>query len=295
MEESDVLSGLLRHLRFRANVFFHSSYCGTWAVDTSGSGRSTFHLIASGNCYLHLPEQEQATPLSTGDLIVFPRDSKHRITDNAEVEIDTQDDTCIAEETTALICGYFDFDDPQRNPIINALPDTILVKGNGNRVEPRLQVLIDLMKSEIESSITGSDVVVDKLSEILFIYALRSFISDRSPQSGILAALSNTYVAKALEAIHNKPEHPWTVDKLANIAGLSRAAFSKHFSVLMDQPPMTYVGEWRMQLANTALREGKKSMLDIAESVGYNSEVAFRKAFKQITGITPGTARKHQN
>ncbi len=291
MEESDVLSGLLRQLRFRANVFFHSSYCGSWAVDTSGSGRSTFHLIASGNCYLHLPKQEQATPLSTGDLVVFPRDSKHRITDNAEVEIKTQDDTCIAKETTALICGYFDFDDPQRNPIINALPDTVLVKGNGNRVEPRLQVLIDLMKSEIESSITGSDVVVDKLSEILFIYALRSFISEKSPQSGILAALSNTYVARALEAIHDKPEHSWTVDKLANVAGLSRAAFSKHFSELMDQPPMTYVGEWRMQLANTALREGKKSMLDIAGSVGYSSEVAFRKAFKQITGITPGAAR----
>lgn len=299
MVNTDVLSSVLRLLRFKASVFFHARYCGSWTIDTSGSGRSTFHLIAGGNCYLHLPDQEKSIPLHTGDLIVFPRDSKHRITD---VEIYNEDehvsnpievDSCEVEGATALICGYFDFDDPKRNPVINALPDTVLVKGSGNIIEPRLQILIDLMKSETDNSVTGSDVVIDKLSEILFIYAVRSHINESAPQSGILAALTDTQISRALDAIHDKPAEAWTVEKLAMEAGISRAPFSAHFSELMGKPPMTYVGEWRMQLANVELKEGKKSMLEIAESVGYSSEVAFRKAFKQITGITPGAARNN--
>ncbi len=293
MVMNDVLSSVLRSLRFNASVFFHASYCGSWDVDTSGSGRCTFHLIASGNCFLHLPDDSDAIRLSVCDLIVFPRDAIHRISDNENPNISTDEtEVCDVEETTALICGYFDFDDPRRNPVINALPETVLVKSNDNQVEPRLQTMIDLMKSETENTTPGSDVVVDKLSEILFIYALRSYINEQTPESGILAALTDTHLSRALDAIHDKPGEEWTVEKLAAVAGISRAPFSKHFSELMNQPPMTYVGEWRMQLANIALKEGKKSMLEIAESVGYNSEVAFRKAFKKITGVTPGEARK---
>ncbi len=179
---NDVLSSVLRSLRFKASVFFHASYCGSWDVDTSGSGRCTFHLIASGNCFLHLPDDSDAIRLSAGDLIVFPRDAVHRISDNENPNIcGDEAEVCDVEETTELICGYFDFDDPRRNHIINALPETVLVKGNDNQVEPRLQTMIDLMKSETENTTAGSDVVVDKLSEILFIYALRSYINEQAP------------------------------------------------------------------------------------------------------------------
>ena len=149
MVMNDVLSSVLRSLRFNASVFFHASYCGSWDVDTSGSGRCTFHLIASGNCFLHLPDDSDAIRLSVCDLIVFPRDAIHRISDNENPNISTDEtEVCDVEETTALICGYFDFDDPRRNPVINALPETVLVKSNDNQVEPRLQTMIDLMKSE---------------------------------------------------------------------------------------------------------------------------------------------------
>ncbi|CAA6818747.1 MAG: Unknown protein [uncultured Thiotrichaceae bacterium] len=292
MVTTDVLSSVLRLLRFKASVFFHSSQCGSWTIDTSGSGRSTFHLIASGKGLLHLPDQDEAIPLIKGDLVVFPRDAKHRITDSADSHPESLDEACSSEEATGLICGYFDFENPQRNPIINALPDSVIVQGNGVDVDPSLQILVDLMKFETEGEVIGADVVVDKLSEILFIYAVRSFIAKENPKSGVLAALSDVQISRALDAVHDRPAEAWTVEKMAGMAGQSRAAFSKHFSELMDVPPMQYVGQWRMQLAFTDLREGKKTMLDIAESVGYNSEVSFRKAFKQITGITPGVARK---
>lgn len=292
MVTTDVLSSVLRLLRFKASVFFHSSYCGSWTIDTSGSGRSTFHLIANGHCFLHMPDQQEAIPLAKGDLVVFPKDAQHRITDSDDITLESIDEACLNEYATALICGYFDFENPQRNPVINALPETVLVRGNGEGVDPRLQVLVDLMRTETEGEIIGADVVVDKLSEILFIYAVRAFINSENPDSGIFAALSDVQISRALNAVHDRPAEAWTVEKMASVAGQSRAAFSKHFSELMDLPPMQYVGQWRMQLAHTDLCEGKKTMFDIAESVGYNSEVSFRKAFKQITGLTPGAVRK---
>jgi AraC-like DNA-binding protein len=293
MDTTDFLSSELRHLRFKATVILNSNYSGSWAIDTSGSGRCTFHIVVDGSCYLYMPEQTQLTPLAKGDLLIFPHDSKHTITDNADFNLSGSDnENCDVGKNAALICGYFDFDDPHRNPIINALPKTVLVKSKNSSIEPRLQVLIDLMKSESAESSTGSDVVVDKLSEILFIYGVRSYVNNLNPSSGILAALTDTQISNALNAIHEKPQESWTVEKLASVAGLSRAAFAKHFSELMGQPPMNYVGEWRMRIAHNALTEGTKGILAIAESVGYHNEVAFRKAFKKITGVTPGAARK---
>ena len=295
MVTTDALSSVLRIMRFKSTVIFNSDKCGSWTADTSGSGRCTFHLISSGDCFLHMPGETQATPLSQGDLIIFPNDSKHAITNREDINTAEDDlDGCDLEKTTGLICGFFDFDDPHRNPIIQALPEKVLVKGENNTLEPRLGSLISLMKSEVDESTTGADVVVDKLTEILFIYAVRSYIKDLSPSCGILAAMSDRQINNALNAIHDKPEEAWTVEKLANVAGSSRAAFSKTFTELLDLPPMAYVGQWRMRIAHTALKDGQKGMLEIAESVGYKSEVAFRKAFKQITGITPGAARKQE-
>lgn len=295
MVNTDVLSSLLRLLHFRASVFFHSSYCGAWTIDTSGSGRSTFHLIVQGQCFLHLPEADQAVPLKTGDLLVFPRDATHQIVNSADPSPIDEQQSCELEQSTALICGYFDFDDPQRNPLIQSLPDHLLVQGDGENVEPHLQVLVDLMKAETETEGSGADVVVDKLSEILFIYAVRSYVQLENPESGMLAAMFDRHLGLALNALHNQPARSWTVEKLATVAGLSRSAFSKHFTSLMHQTPMHYLADWRMQLATRWLKEGQKSVLDISESVGYSNEAAFRKAYKQITGMNPGAVRKQMN
>lgn len=305
MVKTDVLSSVLRLLRFKANVFFHSSYCGGWSVDTSGSGRSTFHLIADGMGWLHMQQLDKPLALQKGDLVVFPRDAKHTISDYQQLnQLDTaRQQTSSAnathstqcqtnQEPTALICGYFDFDEPQRNPIMNALPEMVVVHGQNHQIEPWLATLITMIKTETDHHATGADVMVDKLSEILFIYVIRHYINDASPAKGLLAALSDIKISTALDAVHNHPAKPWTVATLAQQASMSRAAFAKRFSMVMDQSPMHYVSHWRMQLAHTELRESKKTVTEIAELVGYHNEVSFRKAFKQVTGISPGQVRK---
>jgi AraC-like DNA-binding protein len=102
-------------------------------------------------------------------------------------------------------------------------------------------------------------------------------------------------IGKALTLIHARPNYSWTVAELASQVGMSRSAFSSRFSMLVGVPPLTYVTRWRMHKAGDIMREGKVSMAEIARSVGYESEVAFSKAFKRETGVAPGTYRRQSS
>ncbi|MGB1257887.1 MAG: helix-turn-helix transcriptional regulator, partial [Thiolinea sp.] len=118
------------------------------------------------------------------------------------------------------------------------------------------------------------------------------FLNTEKPQKGLLGALRDARIGGALQAFHKGPGANWTVDLLAMEANMSRAVFAARFSEVMGQTPMQYVTYWRMQMAYTELIESRRSILDIAEIVGYSSESAFRKTFKQVLGITPGSVRQ---
>jgi AraC-like DNA-binding protein len=95
-----------------------------------------------------------------------------------------------------------------------------------------------------------------------------------------------------LSLMHNQPAHAWTVDELARKVGLSRSALAQRFSDFLGQPPMQYLARWRLQLAAQQLRDGEKSLADVAEQVGYDSEAAFNRAFKREFGVPPATWRR---
>lgn len=289
----DVLAHVLRLLRFRANVFFHSSYCGEWTFSTAGSGRSTFHVVAEGEYWLHMPSLSKSIKLQTGDLLVFPHDAMHVICDNEVLPDEDFNQKYQGSEgrATAMICGYFEFDSPRENPIIQVLPEFILVRSQDGDVVDWLGKVIDLMRLETEQGVSGFETVIDKLSEILFIYAVRYYLLTEKPQKGLLGALLDVRIGDALRAFHQNPNNHWTVDHLAMEASMSRATFASLFAEVMAQTPMQYVTHWRMQMAYAELLDSNRSVLDISEMVGYRSEAAFRKAFKKEMGITPGNVR----
>lgn len=292
----DVLSDVLRLLRLRASVYFHASFCGAWSVDASGSGKATFHLIARGVCWLHMPVLAQPISLCGGDLVVFPRDAVHAISATPEPPALPSHSgvvTGVGEgPETSVVCGYFEFDSPQANPILTALPEMLHIRGEEAVSAGWLDTLMRLIATEAEGGQPGADVVVDRLSDVLFIQIIRSYIRERHDTQGLLAALADPKVAAALQAVHQAPETAWTVDGLAHLAGMSRAAFAKRFQELMAMPPMAYVTHWRMQRAYALLRAGQLSVAEIAERSGYQAEAAFRKAFRQHVGVGPGAVRR---
>jgi AraC-like DNA-binding protein len=142
----------------------------------------------------------------------------------------------------------------------------------------------------------GSEVVANHLAEILFIQAIRAHIvsgADCCRNRGWLRSIFDPEIGAALRSIHEKVDHPWTVELLAEAAGMSRSAFAEHFKDLLGQAPLAYVTEWRMQKAVRLLQQPDKKLFEIAKSVGYESDAAFSKAFKRVLGVTPGEHRRN--
>ena len=133
--------------------------------------------------------------------------------------------------------------------------------------------------------------ILDRLSDILFLYVIRHVLHLEPKLSPLLAALSDEHLRLAVSAFIDNPAEAWTVERMAKLACQSRSTFTERFTQLIKMPPMEFVATWRMQLATGMLADERANMLDVALRCGYESEAAFRKAFKRIIGIPPGKAR----
>jgi len=296
----DVISDILRLLNLRSSVYFHASFCGSWAIDGKNPHQATFHLIARGNCWLHLTGQDKNQnkniALTGGDLVVFPREVAHTISDSMQPpeKIDNLPVPAAADEipSTSLICGYFDFESPQINPLLAAMPDVVHIKNEDPTRTSAMNSLLNFITVETETAGPGSEAMIDKLTELLFIHVVRAYIKQSNVSRGVLAALADKSMSKVVSAIHKDPSVKWSVEKLAEQSGMSRSAFAKYFQRVVNMTPMQYVTHWRMQVAYETLRNTKTPVVIIAEQSGYQTEASFRKAFKDVTGENPGAVRK---
>jgi AraC-like DNA-binding protein len=135
--------------------------------------------------------------------------------------------------------------------------------------------------------------VLAKLSELLFVEALRRYIELLPEQQrGWLAALGDRFVGRALALMHERPDRDWTVDELAAAVGLSRSSLAQRFTDYLGQPPIQYLTRWRLTIAAQRLRNEKTALARIAADSGYDSEAAFNRAFKRALGTTPAAWRR---
>lgn len=293
----DILSDHLKTCQLSAHVFLHSNFCGTWAVDTSGEEKATFHMIARGAAWLHLPDESSPIALRSGDVVVFPHDAIHTISNSETPPPPEQPRNQPSQATdegpnTTLICGYFEFERHSWNPLLNALPDVMVIKSEHIANTALMDDIIRNIIYETETEGAGSDVVIDKLSEVLFIHVIRTHMQQQKTSAGFISALADKQISKAMASFHSKPGDSWSVESLATSAGMSRSAFADKFHKLVNMTPMQYVTCWRMQRAHERLVTIKESVIQVAEQSGYQSEAAFAKAFKKHFGFGPGIVRR---
>jgi AraC-like DNA-binding protein len=199
-------------------------------------------------------------------------------------------------ERVRLVCGFLGFDERPYNPLLTALPTTIHLpaphpRGSGGWLGTMLNVAI----SESRAGRPGGENVLARLAELMFVEAIRRYLETLpESQMGWLAGLRDPMVGQAIAAMHDSARHPWTVEELARLAGQSRSVFAERFTEMVGQPPMQYLALWRMQLASKLLMDGGQ-VAGVAESVGYESEAAFSRAFKKLVGQSPATWRKGGN
>jgi AraC-like DNA-binding protein len=198
-----------------------------------------------------------------------------------------------APSSTTLVCGFIGIDVRPFNPLLATLPRMLhLPAKEGGEWSAQF---VQFAAAESKNRRPGSEALLERLSEMMFVDAVRRH-AERMPEqsTGWLAALRDRFVGRALALLHEKPAAPWTVDDLASRIGLSRSALAERFVELIGQPPMQYLTQWRMQVASRLLRDTQAPVASIALEVGYDSEAAFSRAFKRLTGVPPAAWRRSQ-
>jgi AraC-like DNA-binding protein len=317
--ETDVLSDVLRAVRLTGAVYFDLQLSSPWVTETPASRDIAsvvmpgaqrvieYHLIASGTCWGHAVGREPMR-LREGDLIVFPQGDAH-VLSSAPGMRGTPDLSVYARETMPLpmlhdiggggaerariVCCFLGCDERPYNPLLSALPAVIhLTAADQGAARGWLGTLLSTAAKEGGSGRPGSENVLARLSELMFVETVRQYLETLpSAHAGWLAGLRDPVVGQALAALHGEPRDAWTVERLARLVGLSRSLFAERFTEMVGHPPMQYLALWRMQLASRLLVEGR-SVSDAADTVGYESEAAFSRAFKKLVGQAPSTWRK---
>jgi AraC-like DNA-binding protein len=192
-----------------------------------------------------------------------------------------------------LVCGFLGCDGAENNPVLSTLPPMLVLNVDEGGGAEWIRSTFQFAADEVTAGRPGSEAVLAKLSELLFVEAVRRYAETLPEgQTGWLAGLRDPYVAKALALFHGDVSRVWTIDELAREVGLSRSALADRFVHLLGMAPIQYLAHWRMQVASQELRNTSASLAQIAEAVGYESEAAFSRAFKRAFGAAPASWRK---
>lgn len=305
----DVLTDVLRSLHIQGTLYCRSKMCAPWGFRVPQRETATFHVVTAGQCWLDIEEVVKDIRLHAGDLVILPHGHAHLMRNSRKssaTRIEYLDD--LVEKlspdkqgmlhygrrgaSTSLICGGFQIEGRKTNPLLSALPHVIHIRGEAGGLNPWLQATIQWVESEATANRAAAQTVIARLSEILFIQAMRAFTSvDSDGVIGWLKALNDPQIGLALALVHREPQQPWTLASLASQVGLSRTAFTTRFKQLVGESPLHYVTRWRLTKAAEYLTNGTGKLAEIARLVGYDSEVALSKAFKRHFGVAPGAYR----
>jgi AraC-like DNA-binding protein len=292
--------GLLREGGSGNDAALHSP-----AIENSQSQLAHFGMVSRGNCWLSVGGMPDPLPLTGGDCFLLAPGSTYALRDDPRTRArsfceaaPTKDSNVIhyggSGAPTTIVSGWFRFGQMSVKPLRRLLPESILIKADQARTLA-LHATLQLLASEMSESAPGTEVMVNRLADILFIQCVRAHIASGSEncKSGWLRAIFDPRIGAALKAMHERVENSWTVETLAAAAGMSRSAFALRFKELLGETPLEYLTNWRMYKATGLLGEDDKKLFEVAKSVGYESDAAFSKAFKRVLGLAPREFRRN--
>jgi AraC-like DNA-binding protein len=322
---TDALSDVLSAVHLTGSVFFNVTAKSPWIAEapaaaliadqiTPGAQHAIeYHVVTRGSCWISLVGDTKFEPvrLEEGDIAVMPRGDPHvvssapgmRAEPDWEVYCRPQDANALPFELrsggdgpsdTHLICGFFTCDARPFNPLLDSLPRFIRFGRDSSQASHSLlDQFIRFATAEMGNKRAGSQSVLNRLSELLFVEVIRWHMDQlaNGSNTGWLAGLRDPLVGRALALLHAQPAHAWTLEELASQAGASRSALADRFAHLVGCPPIQYLTQWRIQLAAKRLTDRSAKISVVASEVGYESEAAFSRAFKRFVGQSPGQWR----
>jgi AraC-like DNA-binding protein len=318
---TDALSEVLSAVHLSGSVFFDVTAKAPWVAEAPASARIAdavapgaqhtieYHVVVRGSCWISLLGDREFAPvkLAEGDIAVIPHGEAHVVSSapgmRAEPDLGMfrrpEDENALpfslrtggeGPSDAHLICGFFSCDTRPFNPLLDSLPPFMRVGRNASQArDGLLDQFIRLAAAESENKRPGSQSILNRLSELMFVEVIRLHMTQlERDNTGWLAGLRDPLVGRALALLHAQPSRAWTLEELAAEAGASRSALADRFGHLVGAPPIQYLTQWRMQLAAKRLAEPGVKVASVAYEVGYESEAAFSRAFKKLVGQSPG-------
>ena len=270
----DKLTGILDYFSLRARVFQAGLLCDSASFD-KGAGLGYIHVLRAGTLKINAPGQT-TLKLKEPSLYFCMNPTTHHLHPMAT--------------GTDLVCASFDFGNSLKNPLALALPESIIL--TLDKV-PSLNTSLQLLFSEAQANYSGQQSLLNRLIEVIIIQLLRELIEQQHLQIGLLAGLAEPRLAKAITAMHTEPAEAWTLNDLADIAGMSRAQFATKFRQTVGSTPGHYLSSWRIGVAQSLLLRGK-SLQVVADAVGYANASALSRVFRSHIGTSPASWRKQQ-
>jgi AraC-like DNA-binding protein len=316
----DALSQTLSVVRLVGAIFINAKFTAPWCYQSPSADAAApllepgaervviFHLITEGECHVEIGD-ELPVRLTAGDVVVFPQGHAHRMCSQPGVPPATgaRLDEVLSRRprqliyggggpATRLVCGYLACDRRLAGMLLAGLPVLLRVNVRGSSAGMWLEASVRYALDEARSPRPGGAGVLAKLAEVLFIEVLRLYVNQQSDgRIGWLAAVGDRIVGAALNQLHARPAHTWTLDELAREAHTSRSVLAERFQYLVGSSPMQYLTQWRMLLAANLLSRSNAPLARIAEDVGYRTDTAFSRAFRREFGSPPATWRRSQS
>lgn len=315
----DAFSEILSGVRLRGAVFFTAELSAPWGLVSSSRNPLVrmvagsephlviYHLAIEGRAVVRMEDGESVSVVP-GDVVIFPHGSGHQLSSGHGVlnspagsEISAK---VLARDlsplkaggggaVTRFVCGYLSCDPLLCRPLLEGLPRVFTVNIRADRSGQWLESSFLHLVEEAASRAVGSEAMLARLSEALFVETLRRHIARLPEQeTGVLAAARDTIVGRSLSLLHARVSHPWTIAELARDVGVSRSVLVERFTRYVADPPMTYLTKWRLQLAAGLLTTSSRGVAEVAAEVGYHSEAAFNRAFKRAFGHPPARYRR---
>ena len=317
VDTMDAFSEILSGVKLNGAVFFNAEFSAPWGISVPVSKNVTekfapgaahsllYHLVVDGTAVIEMADGN-VLELTSGDIVIFPNGDAHHMSSKGAKppfpnygindKISAGDLSPLhaggGGELSRFVCGYMTCDPHISRPILNSLPPVFKVNIGGDRSGRWLESCILHLVEEAASGRVGSEAMLAKLSEALFVDTLRRYVDGLPEQQrGWLTGARDPIVGKSLGLMHRRIAHPWTIASLADEVGISRSALVDRFTRYLSEPPMAYLTRWRLQLAARSLEKTSRGVAEIANDVGYESEAAFNRAFKREFGRPPGRYR----
>lgn len=293
----------LKFLEVEGIIIARTRVAGDWGVSIQQYDATFFHFLTEGQAFVSSSEVEPIE-IAPGDVVLISQGCAHQVQRTPASPTVSLPEFIghhsgrfsEGDGASAMICGSFGVDRHMVLPAIKSLPPILHLSARQFGPDSPIASTLADLRREVETGGLLGSVIIRHLLSTLFVYVLREW-SERAPaqSNSWFSAMQSSHVARALTRIHEKPGDNWTLERLADEAGLSRSAFAKQFRESVGEPPYAYLTRWRMGIAGQLLAESAMSIAEVAARVGYATESSFTRAFKQARGVSPSKARdQHQ-